>query len=71
MSDQYSQLVSQIFGAIANDDYDQSERLANVYLSADEAGKELLDQAFMCLCGWKLATLMEQVGAKGPVALLR
>lgn len=69
MSDLYSQLVSHISDSIAADDCDQSERLANVYLCADAAGKELLDQAFMCLCGWKLATLMAHVEAKGQVAV--
>jgi hypothetical protein len=40
---------------------DQSERLAQLYLSADEGGKELLDEAFTCLCGWRLSTLLERI----------
>jgi hypothetical protein len=42
--------------------------LANVYLSADEAGRDVLDRAFICLCGWQLSTLMKQcadVGTRG------
>lgn len=58
MNDQYAQLVERITYAIATDDDDQSERLADVYLGADDAGKDVLDRAFICLCGWQLKTLM-------------
>ena len=71
MSDHYAFLIAEIGGAMANDDCDvadQSERLANLYLSADETGRDLLDQAFTCLCGWRLATLLEQTGVNKPVS---
>ena len=40
MDNRYAQLVERITYAIATDDDDQSERLADVYLEADEGGKE-------------------------------
>jgi hypothetical protein len=58
MSDRYMRLVAHVTEAITTDDYDQSERLADVYLSADETGKDLLVRAFICLCGYQLKTLM-------------
>ncbi|MFM1817016.1 MAG: hypothetical protein RLZ98_3711 [Pseudomonadota bacterium] len=61
MVDQYAGLISHIHEAISSDDADQSQRLADLYLSTDDAGKELLDRAFTCLCGWQLNTLMRQV----------
>lgn len=41
----------------------QSAMLADTYTSADEAGKKLLDDAFVCLCGWSMKTLLEQQAA--------
>jgi hypothetical protein len=38
----------------------QSELLEEAYLEADEAGKALLDKAFICLCGWSLQHLIEK-----------
>jgi hypothetical protein len=58
MTDRYMRLVAHITDAIATDDYDQSGRLADIYLSADAAGKDLLDRAFICLCGYQLKTLI-------------
>jgi hypothetical protein len=63
--DQYEGLVAHITREMVNDDEDQSQMLANIYLSADEAGREVLDQAFICLCGWSLKTLMQQVDHQG------
>jgi hypothetical protein len=40
----------------------QSQRLIAAYLSANDAGRELVDTIFACLCGWKLSTLLEQKG---------
>lgn len=63
MSNCYEYLLVDIQAAMSQDDCDaadQSARLAQLYLSADEAGKELLDQAFTCLCGWRLSTLLER-----------
>jgi hypothetical protein len=59
-------LVAHISDAMVNDDCDQSERLADIYLSADDAGKDLLDRAFTCLCGYRLKTLMEGANLDDP-----
>lgn len=66
MSDRYARLVAHIFEQMANDDDDQSQMLADIYLSADDAGKDVLDRAFVCLCGWQLQTLMKQVDQLAP-----
>jgi hypothetical protein len=58
MTDRYMRLVAHITDEMRNDDDDQSERLAALYETADEKGKDILDQAFICLCGWSLKTLM-------------
>ena len=68
MSDRYMRLVAHVTGAIVTDDYDQSDRLADLYLSADDAGKDLLDRAFICLCGYRLKTLMENADLDDPTA---
>jgi hypothetical protein len=67
MADRYENLITHIADLIATDDYDQSQMLAEVYVAADEAGKEILDRAFICLCGYQLSTLMTQVD-RGAVA---
>jgi hypothetical protein len=61
MTDRYERLVAHIYEKIANDDEDQSQMLADIYLSADDSSKDVLDRAFICLCGWQLQTLMKQV----------
>jgi hypothetical protein len=61
----YSNLVAQISKAMHFDDDDQSEMLANIYLSANEAEKAVLDSAFICLCGWSLTTLMSKCEKEG------
>lgn len=66
MSDRYARLVTHIFEQMANDDEDQSQMLADIYLSVDDAGKDVLDRAFICLCGWQLQTLMKQVDQLAP-----
>lgn len=38
----------------------QSERMIAAYLAANDAGRELVDTIFTCLCGWKLSTLLER-----------
>jgi hypothetical protein len=38
----------------------QSALLEEAYDTADDAGKALLDTAFICLCGYSLKTLREQ-----------
>lgn len=39
---------------------DQSERLATVWHEADAAGRALLDEAFIALCGYSLNTLINR-----------
>lgn len=68
MTERYSRLVAHITNEILMDDEDQSEMLADVYLSADQAGKDALDKAFICLCGWQLSTLMKQCATSGSTS---
>jgi hypothetical protein len=68
MSDRYMRLVAHINYAMAHDAYDQSEKLAETYLSADIFGRELLDRAFTCLCGCRLKTIMENADLDDPTA---
>lgn len=68
MADRYDALVTLITEAIATDDDDQSQRLADEYLSADDAGKDLLDRVFVCLCGWELKTLMRNCEARNQTS---
>lgn len=65
MNDDYANLVAQVARAILSDDDDQSEQLAEVYLTGTEAQKDALDRAFICLCGWSLKTLIEQCAEGG------
>jgi len=50
-------------------DYDnmdkQSALLLELYDRADDAGKQLLDQAFVCLCGWSLKSLRAMADTEG------
>lgn len=39
----------------------QSELLIEAYETADQAGKALLDTAFICLCGYSLTTMLARV----------
>lgn len=36
----------------------QSKKLTTLYGTQDKDGQELLDAAFICLCGWSLKTLI-------------
>jgi hypothetical protein len=65
MEGTYSNLVAHISKAMFSDDDDQSERLASLYLNANQAEKDILDNAFICLCGWSLKTLMERCEQEG------
>jgi hypothetical protein len=56
----YSKLVALVAKEMHSDDEDQSEMLANLYLSANDAEKAVLDSAFICLCGWSLKTLISK-----------
>lgn len=61
----YSSLVAQVSKALLADDDDQSEMLANLYLDANQAERDILDKAFTCLCGWSLRTLMDKCEQEG------
>jgi len=61
----YGNLVAQVSKALFSDDDDQSEMLADIYLSANQAEKDVLDRAFICLCGWSLGTLMGKCEKEG------
>jgi hypothetical protein len=65
MDAKYSNLVAHISKAMFSDDDDQSDMLAAVYLSANQAEKEVLDRAFICLCGWSLKTMMNKCEKEG------
>jgi hypothetical protein len=65
MEDRYSNLVTHISKALSSDDDDQSEMLAGIYLSASQTERDVLDRAFICLCGWSLQTLMDKCERKG------
>jgi hypothetical protein len=65
MDGKYSSLVAHISKAFFSDDDDQSEMLADIYRSANEAEKVVLDNAFVCLCGWSLKTLMSKCEKEG------
>ena len=56
-------LIERVTREMADDDDNmtkQSELLAEAYERADDAGKKLLDDAFVCLCGWSMKTLLER-----------
>lgn len=52
-------LILRIQNAMLTDDADQSARLATLYADASDAGKELLNDAFVCLCGYTIPSLLE------------
>jgi len=51
-------LIHRIMNEMFSDDGDDSDRLAALYVNANDQEKAILDNAFMCLCGWKLETLI-------------
>ena len=53
-------LVARIAELIASDDDDQSERLADEYREAEPKAKKAIDNAFICLYGYSLATLIKE-----------
>ncbi len=64
-------LVARVQSYMASDDCDQSERLARQYMRATPAVRQAVDDAFICLCGYSLKTLIAEqdagaVAAAGP-----
>ena len=39
----------------------QSDRLNQLYDSADAKGKQLIDDALICICGWSMSSLKERL----------
>jgi hypothetical protein len=57
-------LIEIILSEAQNDDEDtsdQSDRLNQLYDSADEKGKQLIDDALICICGWSMSSLIERL----------
>jgi hypothetical protein len=52
-------LITTIQTAMLDDDEDDSERLEHLYQDANPEEKELLDNAFICLCGYSLGRLIQ------------
>jgi hypothetical protein len=61
----YGNLVAHILKAMSSDDEDQSEMLADIYLLGSQAEKDVLDRAFICLCGCSIETLMNKCEKEG------
>ena len=55
-------IVSRIQELILSDDTDDSERLVNDYQEASAIEKAAIDNAFISLCGYSLATLIKESG---------
>lgn len=53
-------IVSRIQEYILTDDDDQSERLKNDYQHATKQEQEAIDNALICICGYSLATVIEE-----------
>lgn len=58
-------VIDRIETAMASDDADrceQSERLRALYASVDPTVRAAIDEAMICICGWRLATLLARSG---------
>lgn len=51
-------LIEKIQQLMLSDTEDQSERLKSLYESCVANEKEAIDQAFICLCGYSLKTIL-------------
>lgn len=51
-------LIEKILQLILSDHEDQSDRLQSLYESCVANEKEVIDQAFICLCGYSLKTIL-------------
>lgn len=61
MARKQATLLAKVERAMRTDDANrenQSERLIRKYNNATDDEKTLLDECFICLCGWSLATLI-------------
>lgn len=58
-------LLTEIYTLMSEDDddpEDQSQHLVDLYEKADEAGKRLIDDTLICVCGYSLPSLKERAG---------
>jgi hypothetical protein len=56
-------LIDRIQEEMESDDEDrekQSAILLSVYMGADEKTQAVIDEVFICLCGWSFKTLLER-----------
>lgn len=58
-------IVSRVQEYMVTDDDDQSERLLNDYRAASPVEQKAIDDAFICLCGYSLATIIEEAKHDG------
>ena len=56
--------ISHVVGEIISDGDADDEKLLRLYRDASKEDRKLLDAAFVHLCGWSLATLVEQFAKK-------
>lgn len=52
-------LVERIQNLIASDDVDQGERMVRDFQTLSQSQREAVDDIFICLCGYRLTTLIE------------
>jgi hypothetical protein len=55
-------LIEHIETATMLDDADrdrQSKEIERLYAEATDSERELLDKVFVCMCGWRLRTLID------------
>lgn len=61
-------LIEKFIVEIRSDDadtYKQSARLKRLYREVSQEGQDSIDAAFICLCGWSLATLIALADSEG------
>lgn len=53
-------LSNRIRNELLSDSEDDSQQLTNLYREAPTEGRELMDMAFIALCGWSLTTMLDE-----------
>ena len=54
-------IANVVMSAIMTDDSfedKQNEMIYDIYINASYDSKKVIDEVFMCLCGWKLLTIL-------------
>jgi hypothetical protein len=54
-----STIAEKVFASMGSDDTDDSDRLERLYDDADAAGKALIDDVLICLCGYSMPSLKD------------